>query len=158
MSQPIEAMSDVDLLGVMVGSKAASRMLKDAGGSLSTLLTPSIASYDPQPKVATKLQAAKELVRRSLAEALRHRDCLSSPATVRDYLRVTLEARHNEVFLVVFLDSQNRLIAAEEMFRGTLTQTSVYPREVVKRSLLLNAAAVLFAHNRGHDSKTLIVR
>ena len=147
MSQPIEAMSDVDLLGVMVGSKAASRMLKDAGGSLSTLLNQSVASSDPQPKVITKLQVAKELVRRSLAEALRQRDCLSSPATVRDYLRVTLEGRHHEVFLVVFMDTQNRLIAAEEMFRGTLTQTSVYPREVVKRSLLLNAAAVLFAHN-----------
>ena len=85
MSQPIEAMSDVDLLGVMVGSKAASRMLKDAGGSLSTLLNQSIASYDPQPKVITKLHVGKELVRRSLAEALRQRDCLSSPATVRDY-------------------------------------------------------------------------
>jgi DNA repair protein RadC len=66
---------------------------------------------------------------------------------VRDYLRVTLEGRDHEVFLVVFMDTQNRLIAAEEMFRGTLTQTSVYPREVVKRSLFNNAGAVIFAHN-----------
>ena len=147
MSQIVEAMSDADLLGIMVGTKAASRMLQDAGGSLSTLLNESIPSYDLQPKVRTKLQVAKELVRRSLLETMRHRDVLSSPASVRDYLRMTLTGRDYEVFVVLFLDAQNRVIQPEEMFRGTLTQTSVYPREVVKRSLVNNAAAVIFAHN-----------
>jgi len=90
---------------------------------------------------------AKELVRRSLLETLRHRDVLSSPASVRDYLRMTLTGREYEVFMVLFLDAQHRVIDSEEMFRGTLTQTSVYPREVVKRSLFNNAAAVIFAHN-----------
>jgi DNA repair protein RadC len=86
-------------------------------------------------------------VRRSLLETLRHRDVLSSPASVRDYLRMTLTGREYEVFMVLFLDAQHRVIDSEEMFRGTLTQTSVYPREVVKRSLFNNAAAVIFAHN-----------
>ena len=72
---------------------------------------------------------------------------LASPAAVRDYLRIMLAQRDHEVFMVLFLDAQNRVIAPEEMFRGTLTQTSVYPREVVKRALSLNAAAVILAHN-----------
>jgi DNA repair protein RadC len=72
---------------------------------------------------------------------------LTSPGKVRDYLRMTLGHLPHEVFLALFLDSQNRLLAAEELFRGTLTQTSVYPREVVKRGLALNAAAIIFAHN-----------
>ena len=147
MSQIVEAMSDADLLGMMVGSKTAARMLQDAGGSLSTLLNQPIPSYDLQSKANTKLQVAKELVRRSLLETVRHQDALSSPANVRDYLRMTLTGRDYEVFLVLFLDAQNRVIQPEEMFRGTLTQTSVYPREVVKRSLFNNAAAVIFAHN-----------
>lgn len=147
MSQVIQAMSDADLLGMMVGSKTAARILQDAGGSLSTLLNESIPSYDVLPKVRTRLQVAKELVRRSLLETLRHRDVLSSPASVRDYLRMTLTGRDYEVFMVLFLDAQNRVIESEEMFRGTLTQTSVYPREVVKGSLFNNAAAVIFAHN-----------
>ncbi len=147
MSQVVQAMSDADLLGMMVGSKTAARMLQDAGGSLSTLLNESMPAYDVQPKGRTKLQVAKELVRRSLLETLRHRDVLSSPASVRDYLRMTLAGREYEVFMVLFLDAQHRVIDSEEMFRGTLTQTSVYPREVVKRSLFNNAAAVIFAHN-----------
>lgn len=147
MSQMIEVMSDVDLLGLLVGSKTAVRMLEDAGGRLSTLLNLCPASWEPEPKVKTKLLVAKELVRRSLIEVMRQRDALSSPASVRDYLRMTLAGRDYEVFMVLFLDAQNRIIASEEMFRGTLTQTSVYPREVVKRSLAHNAGAVIFAHN-----------
>ena len=147
VSQIIEAMSDRDLLGMIVGSKTAVKLLQDAGGSLSKLLNECPAMYDPQPKVTTKLKVAKELVRRSLVEALRQRDVLSSPASVRDYLRMTLASRDYEVFMVLFLDAQHRVIEPEEMFRGTLTQTSVYPREVVKRSLVNNAAAVIFAHN-----------
>jgi DNA repair protein RadC len=147
MSQLIEAMSDVDLLGVLVGNATAVRMLHEAGGSLAMLLNESVPSCDVQPRARTKVQVAKELVRRSLIEAARQRDVLASPGSVRDYLRVTLAGRDYEVFMVLFLDAQHRVIAPEEMFRGTLTQTSVYPREVVKRSLVNNAAAVIFAHN-----------
>ena len=147
MSQLIEAMSDLDLLALMLGSKTAERMLHHAGGRLSTLLNESQAACEPEPKIKLKLLVAKELVRRSLMEVMGQRDVLSSPASVRDYLRMTLAGRDYEVFMVLFLDAQNRVIEAEEMFRGTLTQTSVYPREVVKRSLVMNAAAVIFAHN-----------
>jgi DNA repair protein RadC len=72
---------------------------------------------------------------------------LTSPQTVKDYLRIRLADLPHEVFLVLFLDSQHRLLAADELFRGTLAQTSVYPREVVKAALARNAAAVIFAHN-----------
>jgi DNA repair protein RadC len=72
---------------------------------------------------------------------------LSAPAAVRDYLRLLLHDRGHEVFVCIFLDAQHRVIACDEMFRGTLTQTSVYPREVVKAALTRNAAAVIFAHN-----------
>jgi len=88
-----------------------------------------------------------ELAQRALAEEMRARDCLSSPAAVRGYLRLRMQDLPHEAFYCVFLDAQNRAIAAEEIFRGTLTQTSVYPREVVKRALYHNAAALIFAHN-----------
>lgn len=74
-------------------------------------------------------------------------DALNNPQAVREFLRLRIAAREWEVFVVLFLDAQHRLIACEEMFRGTLTQTSVYPREVVKAALKHNAAAVVFAHN-----------
>ena len=72
---------------------------------------------------------------------------LRSPNAVRDYLALLLGDLEHEVFAAVFLDAQNRVIATEELFRGTLTQTAVYPREVVKRALALNAGGVIFAHN-----------
>jgi len=79
--------------------------------------------------------------------ASRARNALSSPAAVRDYLRLLLAPLQHEVFVGIFLDAQNRVIATEELFKGTLTQTSVYPREIVKSALRHNAAAVIFAHN-----------
>ena len=78
---------------------------------------------------------------------MRTGEVLSSPNAVRDYLRLKLARLEHEVFMVVFLDAQNRVIAADEMFRGTLTQTSVYPREIVKAALRHNAAGVIFSHN-----------
>ena len=79
---------------------------------------------------------------------LKYRDVtLNSPQAVRDYLRLRLSEREHELFVVLFLDAQHRLIVCDEMFQGTLTQTSVYPREVVKAALRHNAAAVIFAHN-----------
>ncbi|HZP92805.1 MAG TPA: DNA repair protein RadC [Burkholderiales bacterium] len=94
-----------------------------------------------------QLQATIEMARRALAQKMKAGDNLGSPAAVRDFLRLTLEHRPVEVFVGIFLDAQNRVIAAEELFAGTLTQTSVYPREVVRRALALNAASVIFAHN-----------
>lgn len=99
------------------------------------------------PARAAQIAATVELVRRALVEESAHRDVLSSPGAVRDYLRLTLAGLPYEVFVALFLDSQNRLVAASELFRGTLAQTSVYPREVVKAALAHNAAGVVFAHN-----------
>jgi DNA repair protein RadC len=82
-----------------------------------------------------------------MAEDLKVRDCLTSPGAVRDLLRHKLAGLPHEVFVCIQLDAQHRVIAIEELFRGTLTQTSVYPREVVKAALRANAAAVIFAHN-----------
>ena len=87
-----------------------------------------------------------------LAVEVREADAMSSPAVVKDYLRLKLGERPHEVFAVVFLDTQNRVIAIEEMFRGTLSQTSIYPREVVKEALARNAAAVILAHNHPSGS------
>ena len=78
---------------------------------------------------------------------MRDKAHLGSPGAVRDYLRLSLADKEHEVFVVVLLDAQNRVLSCEEMFRGTLTETSVYPREIVKTALTANAAAVIFAHN-----------
>ena len=89
-----------------------------------------------------------------LACEMRETDVLAAPDAVKDYLRLKLATRPHEVFAVVFLDAQNRVIATEEMFRGTLTQTSVYPREVVIEALAKNAAAVILCHNHPSGSTT----
>ncbi|MEJ8848645.1 RadC family protein [Variovorax rhizosphaerae] len=94
-----------------------------------------------------ELSAVLELARRGLAEQLKARAVFDSPDAVKHYLQLHLGARSHEVFAVIFLDAQHRLIAMEELFRGTLTQTSVYPREVVTRALHRQAAAVVLAHN-----------
>lgn len=99
-----------------------------------------------------QLVAVLELARRALAEKLKEKTLFDTPQAVRDYLQLQLGNRSHEIFAVLFLDSQHRLIALEELFRGTLTQTSVYPREVVVRALALNAASVVLAHN--HPSGT----
>jgi DNA repair protein RadC len=93
------------------------------------------------------LQAVMEMARRTLSEDMQAGDALTSPSAVRDYLRLALRSKEYEVFCCVFLDAQNRVIAVEELFRGTLTQTSVYPREIIKRALAHNAAALILAHN-----------
>ncbi|OJZ18728.1 MAG: hypothetical protein BGP21_07185 [Thiobacillus sp. 65-29] len=93
------------------------------------------------------LAAVLEMARRTLGESARAGDALASPDAVRDYLRLTLRNRDYEVFCCVFLDAQHRVIEIEELFRGTLTQTSVYPREIVRRALAHNAAALILAHN-----------
>src|SRR5207302_7388008 len=131
----------VDVARHLLGRFGSVAALLEAGsGSLAE--TPGLGSA----KLA-QLQAAIELARRALKEEISSRDALSSPRAVRDYLRLALAGREQEVFVVLLLDAQHRVIAHEELFRGTLTQTSVYPREVVKCSLRHNAAAVIFAHN-----------
>ena len=100
-----------------------------------------------------QLAAVLELARRALAQQLQAREVFGSPDAVKQYLQLHLAARPHEVFAVLFLDAQNRLLAMEELFRGTLTQTSVYPREVVQRALQHQAAAVVLAHN--HPSGTV---
>ena len=87
-----------------------------------------------------------------LAREAHETDTLASPNAVRDYLRLRLGDKPHEVFAVVFLNAQHRVIATEEMFRGTLTQTSVYPREVVIEALRRNAAAVVLCHNHPSGS------
>lgn len=100
-----------------------------------------------------ELAAVMELARRALAQQLGEREVFSSPGAVKQYLQLRLAARPHEVFAVLFLDAQNRLVALEELFRGTLTQTSVYPREVVQQALQHRAAGVVLAHN--HPSGTV---
>ena len=99
-----------------------------------------------------ELVAVLELARRALAEQLRERAALDTPQAVQHYLQLQLAARAHEVFAVLFLDSQHRLIALEELFRGTLSQTSVYPREVALRALHHQASAVVLAHNHPSGS------
>lgn len=99
-----------------------------------------------------ELVAVLELSRRALAQQLREREVINNPQAVRDYLQLQLGHRPHEIFAVLFLDAQHRLLALEELFRGTLTQTSVYPREVVLRALHHHAAAVVLAHNHPSGS------
>ena len=94
-----------------------------------------------------ELLAVLELARRAVAEQLKQREVFGSPDAVKNYLQLQLARRPHEVFAALFLDAQNRLIVMEELFRGTLTQTSVYPREVVLKALQHHAAAVVLAHN-----------
>ena len=104
------------------------------------------------PAKRAELAAVLELARRSLAEEFTQAPLFDSPSKVKDYLQLQLGGLHHEVFAVLFLDAQHRLIRLEEMFRGTLSQTSVYPREVVKRALEWHAGSVILAHN--HPSGT----
>ncbi|MES3010586.1 MAG: DNA repair protein RadC [Pseudomonadota bacterium] len=99
------------------------------------------------PAKRAELVAVLELARRALAQQLKSRTVFDSPDAVKHYLQLQLAARPHEVFAVLFLDAQHRLLAMEELFRGTLTQTSVYPREVVLRALHHQAGAVVLAHN-----------
>jgi len=99
-----------------------------------------------------QLQAVMELARRAVAESIQDGHALSSPELVKRYLRLRLGGQRHESFIVLFVDVKNRLIVDKELFRGTLTHTSVYPREVVREALACNAAAVMLAHN--HPSGT----
>jgi DNA repair protein RadC len=152
-------LSDAELLAIFLrvgvrGKSAvdlARELLDRFDGSLTRLSHADVHGLAALPGMgpakATQLVAVLELARRALAEEIRSGDLLSSPEAVRNWLRLRLGALPHEVFCALWLDSQNRLIAFEELFRGTLTRTSVYPREVVKRALACNASAAVFAHN-----------
>ena len=136
----IPGKSAVDLARQMIGEFGGLSGLLSAGPALGRIKGMGAAK-------SAQFIAALELARRSLDENLKQTPALTSPGAVRDYLRLALASRPHEVFVCLWLDAQHKVIAIEEPFRGTLTQTSVYPREIVKAALAANAAAVIFAHN-----------
>lgn len=156
-------LSDAELLAVFLRVGVSGKSAVDLGrdmighfGSLNGLFSASLAEFSMLnglgPAKFAQLQAVMELARRSLTEDLRTGEVLSSPMAVKQYLQLLLARKPYESFAVLFLDVKNRLIATEELFRGTLTHTSVYPREVVKAALAHNAAGVILSHN--HPSGT----
>ncbi|WP_420476627.1 RadC family protein [Noviherbaspirillum sp. ST9] len=158
-----QTLSDAELLAVFLRVGVSGKSAVDLGrdmiahfGSLNGLFSANLPEFSQLhglgPAKYAQLQAVMELARRSITEELRAGEILSSPQAVKQYLQLLLARRPYESFAVLFLDVKNRLIASEELFRGTLTQTSVYPREVVKAALGHNAAAVIIAHN--HPSGT----
>jgi len=147
-----QSLSTPDLLAMLIGKEKAQTLshtsLSVLFGMRANRQTAVVCENQPHYAPAAIISAAKELVMRALSEdATENPINLNNPVQVKEYLKLLLGGRQQEVFVVLFLDTQHRLIAAEELFHGTLTQTSVYPREVVKRALMHNAAAVLFAHN-----------
>jgi DNA repair protein RadC len=152
------ALSESELLAIFLRTGSAGKNAVELGrdlvarfGSLHRLFAATLEEFGAiegfGPAKYAQLKAVTEIARRALAEEISERDNLSSPRAVRDFLQLTLGGRGHEVFVALFLDAQNRLLASEELFRGTLTQTSVYPREIVKSALRHNAAGVIFAHN-----------
>jgi len=152
------ALSDAELVALLLRTGTSRMSALDIARSLITRfdglagllgapLAEVVAVDGVGPAKGAELATVVELARRSLAQQARERDALASPQAVRDYLRLLLAGRPYEVFVGLYLDSQNRLLATEELFRGTLAQTSVYPREVVKAALARNAASMIFAHN-----------
>jgi DNA repair protein RadC len=158
LARGADVLSDAELVAIFLRTGIRGRSAVDLArvllaqfGSLSALFTAEAAALRAVPGLGTaksaQLQAVMEMARRALKERITRGAVLGSPQAVRDYLRLRLQDRPHEVFVGVFLDAQNRVLAVEELFHGTLTQTSVYPREVVKRALAHNAAALIFAHN-----------
>ena len=150
--------SNRELLSIVLGDEAAllaTRSLAELFGLRAPRQTTTLGTEQALLPYAVpdRLMAARELLRRALAEELAESAIsVSSPAAVGDYLRLFLGGQEYESFVALWLDAQNRLIAGIELFRGTVTQTSVYPREVVKAGLRFNASAVILAHNHpsGH--------
>jgi DNA repair protein RadC len=151
------ALSDAELLALLLRTgyrghgvlALAGQVLQDGGFFALLQATPDtlkgIKGLGPAKRA--ELLAVMEMARRALAQQMQMAPVFDSPARVKDYLALHLGGRTQEVFAVLFLDAQHRLLKLEDLFFGTLTQTSVYPREVVKRALALNAGAVVLAHN-----------
>jgi DNA repair protein RadC len=158
ISEGAAALSDCELLALLLRVGVKGRSAVELGrdlllqfGSIQGLFSASLSQFSAVhgmgPAKFAELQAVMELAQRAVGEQLRSGQLLGSPDAVRQYLRMTLGRQAHESFFVLFLDVKNRLLASEEMFRGTLTHTSVYPREVVKAALARNAASVMLAHN-----------
>ena len=152
------SLSDAELLAIFlrtgVSGKSAvdlARHLLTEFGSLRALLEADLRGFCRHlglgPAKFSQLQAVLEMSRRHLAERLRRDSALESPQAVRDYLKSLLRHEPHEVFGCLFLDSKHRMLAFEVLFRGSIDSASVYPRQVVKRALTHNAAAVIFCHN-----------
>jgi DNA repair protein RadC len=158
LRQGAAALNDSELLAIFlrtgvkgINAVELARLLLQEFGSLTGLLGASLEQFKAKPGLGeakyAQLMACTELARRALSEPMRLGDALSSPRQVRDYLRLSIGRRDVETFVVIFLSAQNRLIEVEEVFKGTLTETRVYPREVLRRALQHNAAALIVAHN-----------
>ncbi len=158
LTQGAAGLSDAELLAIFLRTGIVGRSAVDLArdllaefGSLRALLKADKATFCRAKGLGlakyAELSAVLELARRHLAEALPERDVLNQPAVVNRYLTARLRDEPQEVFIGLFLDRQMRLIAAEELARGSLSEAQVYPREVVKAALRLGAAAVIFAHN-----------
>ena len=157
-AQGAGVLSDAELLAIFLRTGVPGKSAVELGqelltkfGGINGAFAASPAEFSSirglGPAKYAQFQAAIELAKCALGESVRTRNVLDSPQSVRDYLRLGLSNRPYEAFVVMFLDAQNRVIIAEELFRGTLTQTSVYPRETVRAALRHNAAAVIVAHN-----------
>jgi DNA repair protein RadC len=158
IEQGAHALSDAELLAIFLRTGISGKSAVDVArelllhfGGLNALCSAGFDAFCAIPGMGpakyAQLQAVLEMARRALGERLSREDALNSPQAVRDYLRLKLQHWGHEVFAIVFLDTQNRVLALEELFRGSLKETSVYPREVVKRALHHNAAGVILAHN-----------
>lgn len=158
LEQGPSALTDAELLAIFLRTGVAGcsavdlarRLLGEFGG-LRRLLEADLAGFSAHlglgPAKYAQLQAVLEMGRRHLAEGLRAGSALESPQAVRDYLKAQLRHEPHEVFACLFLDSKHRTLAFEVLFRGTIDSASVYPRQVVKRALAHNAAAVILSHN-----------
>jgi DNA repair protein RadC len=158
MAQGAQSLSDAELLAIFLrtgtsGSSALdlARQLLREFGSVRGILEADREVFCAQPGMGdskyAQLQAALELTQRHMLQTLQRSDCLTSSALTRTYIRARMRAYTREVFLCLFLDNQHRVIAQEELFYGTIDGSMVHPREVVRRSLHHNAAALIFAHN-----------
>ena len=155
LAQGAKVLSDAELLAVLLRNGVRGKSAVELGRellqrfkSLAGLFGADLSGVKGLgPAKRAQFEAALELARRSLKEQLKGESALTSPGAVRDYLRLCIASLEHEVFVCIWLDAQHRALQCEEIFRGTLTQTSVYPREIVKAGLRNNAAAVIFAHN-----------
>jgi len=158
LEQGAASLTDAELLAIFlrtgVTGKSAvdlARYLLSEFGSLRALLEADLTGFSQHlglgPAKYAQLQAVLEMSRRHLAERLRRDSALESPQAVRDYLKAQLRHEPHEVFGCLFLDAKHRVLAFEVLFRGSIDSASVYPRQVVKRSLANNAAAVILTHN-----------
>ncbi|MCD4864187.1 RadC family protein [Pseudomonas sp. PLB05] len=158
LEQGAQALTDAELLAIFlrtgVAGKSAvdlARQLLGEFGSLRALLEADLAAFSAHlglgPAKYSQLQAVLEMGRRHLAEGLKRDSALESPQQVRDYLKARLRHEPHEIFGCLFLDTRHRVLAFEALFHGTIDGASVYPRQVVKRALAHNAAAVILTHN-----------